>query len=213
MATENSVFNGGPEFGPNRDGSFDLVNTNTSATADNVIDVKYTTSGSLASGYDQGVYVALNLSGTTSGGTATQRHSFATDISISGTHASWIGGGYVYISGSGTLTSGVVYGLNLDIQELGQCDYIANLFLQRSSTSTAATTVDAYILCAGQGTASSAATIMYVQGKAPTYFLQMAADTANGFLDLSAPASMTADRCLKVRLGTTNYNIPMVTAT
>lgn len=180
----------------------------TTATADNVLQVTHTASAALTSGYDQSVYVALNISSTTSGNNATQRHAFATDILITGTHASWIGGGYVYIYGSSaTVSSGAIYGLNLHIAECGAADYLVNLWLQRDSTSTSG--LDAYILFSGHPAGQSTAALFYVQGTKPTYFLQAAA--SGGFIDTTtsfgtAPAATGA---LKVLIGSTAHYIKL----
>ncbi len=189
--------------------------TNLSVTPgamDNVFAITHTANYAGSSGYDQSIYVALNISGTTTGAGATQRHAFATDITINGTHASYIGGGYIYIAeGTATLTSGFVYGFNIDIQELGQCDYLVNLWLQRSGSSTTSG-LDAYILFSDQGTSGKARTMFYMQGITfPNYFLQIAADTTNGFFDTSTSfgTSPPVTGALKIMAGTTTHYIPL----
>jgi hypothetical protein len=160
------------------------------------------------------VYVNLTISGTTSGQNATQRNAFAADISIAGTQASWIGGAYYYISGSGTLTATTVYGVSVDMQELGVCDYRCNLWLQNSA-STAATGVGAYILFSGQGTYGGIVDAMfYVQGIGfPLYFLQTADSAAKGMLDTTARDSANSLSNLVCKIGATTMYIPMIAAT
>lgn len=199
----------GLALGPNSDGMFDIVAANSAAVADNVLSLSYATSGALASGYDQGVYVALNISGTSTGGNATQRHAFATDISIAGAHTTWIGGGYIYIAGTGT--GAFIYGLNIHIGECGTADYLVNLWLQRDSTNTSS--LDAYILMSGHPATQSTDTVMYMQGTAPTYFLQLPSANANGFWTTNNPGAFTASRCIAVRAGSTTYWIPLCPAT
>jgi len=186
-------------------GVFDMAVT--TATADNVLSVTHTASAALTSGYDQTIYVALNITSTTTGNNATQRHAFATDITIAGAHTSWIGGGYIYISGSGTVSSAAIYGLNIHIAECTAADYLVNLWLQRDSTSTSG--LDAYILFSGHPAGQSTDALFYCQGTKPTYFLQAAA--SGGFIDTTttfgtAPAATGALAC---QIGSTTYYIKL----
>ena len=186
--------------------------TVTPGAMDNVFAITHTANYAGTSGYDQSIYVALNISSTTSGGAATQRHAFATDITINGTHASMIGGGYIYIGeGTATLTSALVYGLCIDIQELGQTDYLMNLWLQRSSSSTNNTSVDAFILFSDQGAQGHARTLFYMQGVTfPNYFLQIASNASNGFYNTTAVGTAPASTgSIKLMAGTTTKYIKL----
>jgi hypothetical protein len=183
----------------------------TTASADNVLAITHTASAAITSGYDQSIYVALNISSTSTGGNATQRHAFAADITINGTHASFIGGGYIYIAkGTATLTSAAVYGLCLDIQELGAVDYLTNLWLQRSSSSTQ-TGIDSFILFSDQGASGKATTLFYVQGVTfPSYLFQFASNTSNGFFSTTAAGVAPASTgSLKIYAGTTTHYIKL----
>ncbi len=134
------------------------------------------TSSTALTGYDQGYYVNLTASGAGAGG---QVHAFAADITISGTPttSTWYGGMYLYIAGGGTLTNAVVYGIYVDIVEMGSADYNCNLFLSRSN-SNKATSVDTFILFNMQGSTPATGSCMYVAGnRYPTYFLELAAAT------------------------------------
>lgn len=131
------------------------------------------TSSSALTGYDQGYYVNLTASGAGAGG---QVHAFAADITISGTPttSTWYGGMYLYIAGGGTLTNAIVYGIYVDIVEMGTADYNCNLFLSRSN-SNKATTVDTFIMMAMQGSTPATSSAIYFQGnRYPTYFLELA---------------------------------------
>jgi hypothetical protein len=218
MASQNSVFRGGPEFGPNREGAFDLVFENTTTTADNVIDVAATFSGNQTSGYNNVFYVNLTVSGSMTGGVAGgQVNAFGADITLDGSSDAFgYGGGYIYIakSGSWSNTSAVVYGFCTDIQEVGQVDYLVNLWLQNSSTN-ASTGLNAYILFSNQGASGGKnTTLFYVQGiTLPKFFLQAASAASNGFISARTMEAATSGNSLTCYLGSTTYYIPLYSAT
>jgi hypothetical protein len=207
----------GIAFGPNSAGSFDFDRTNTSATADNAVAVTLTTSGELASGYDQGVYVALNISGTTTGGNATQRNAFAADISIAGSHASWIGGAYYYIAGSSspTLSSAYVYGVKIDFDRTltTACDYSCNLSLSRSSSKAAG--VDCFIELELNSSAAVTTSVVNMQGQTrPSYFVTLSHNDVHGFWSNRAMDAATSTAALAMRVGSTRVvYIPVYAAT
>ena len=201
-------------------GAFDITLANATTTADNAMSVTVNSSGALASGYQQGYYCALNISSTTTGGNATQFNAFATDISISGSHTSWIGGGYIYIAEgtTPTLTSAAVYGFCLDLQSFTSApDYFVNLWLQRSNTQPGA--LDAYILFSGQ-TGASVKTAFYFQGSttSPSYFLEFGSPAvalgAHGMYKANVKTAADSTHTLSVKTsGTAILFIPLLAAT
>ena len=191
------------------DGALDITIANATTTADNALAVTVNSSGALASGYQQGFYCALNISSTTSGGGGTQFNAFATDISISGTQAAWIGGGYVYIAAgtTPTLTSAQIYGFCLDIQSFTSApDYLVNLWLQRANTQPGA--LDAYILFSGN-TGAAVKSAFYFQGSTtnPSYFLEFnspaRANGAHGFYKANVKDAAASVATLSVKTSST----------
>ena len=70
-----------------------------------------------------------------------------------------------------------MYGIYVDMIEMGTPDYSCNLFLSRSS-SNKATSVDTFILMAMQGSTPATSSAIYFQGnRYPTYFLELALAT------------------------------------
>lgn len=196
------------------DGVTNLVITNTTDTMDNALSVHYTTSGTYASGYGQGMHVNLQVGGTSSGGFASQQHNaFGADVTVNGTHTCGIGGLYVYMcEGTATLTSAQVYGGYFDIgTDFGAVDYLSCITLDKHNT-TKGTTVDAFINCQLQGS-GTATSLINMQGSGkPTYFLTTHA-TISGMIENSQAAAATAAYSLQVAIGGTKYRIPILTAT
>lgn len=168
-------------------------------------------------GYFQGFYVNMTLSSTDIGGnTANQFNAFAADISLDCVGSSFlVGGGYIYIgkTASFSATGASVYGLCLDIQEIGTVNYKCNLWLQNSSTTAA--TVDTYILFSNGGNSGGVNTNMfYCQGITyPNYFLNLDATAAKGMLSTDVCDGVTATSSLKVLLGDSGYKILLYPAT
>lgn len=198
-------------------GAIDLSLANTTTTADNALAVTVSPSGAISSGYDQGVYVAMSISGTTTGGNAAQRNAFAADITIAGSHASWIGGAYYYIaaSASPTLTSAYVYGVKIDFDSsmTTACDYSANLSLSRSS-SKAATSADCFIELELNSSAAVTTSVVNMQGtNRPTYFLTFSHADEGGFFSTKTMVlnSNAAQGALAVRIGASAvWYVPIV---
>jgi hypothetical protein len=199
-------------------GAFDIDFSSTSATADQAVALTVVDSGNHASGYAAGYYVNATISGSNTGGFAsTQWNAFAADITLDGlSGAAGYGGGYIYIAKSGTFTdtSAVVYGFCTDIQEIGQVDYLANLWLQNSSTN-ASTGVNAYILFSNQGASGGKNTGMfYVQGiNFPAYFLKLQDGAGGGMLSAKDLSSGTIGHSLLCYIGSTAHYIPLYDAT
>jgi hypothetical protein len=167
----------------------------------------------------QNVFYA-NVTAGGSKGTGAQFNAFAADIVLDGTPDSatspYYGGGYIYISKSGTWTgtSAIVYGFCLDMQETGTVDYRANLWLQNTA-SIAATSVDTYILFSGQGAeGGKTASMMYYQGiYKPTYFLHLADSTVSGmFSDSAVSGASGSSAGLHVRVGDATMQIALYAA-
>lgn len=201
-------------------GAFDISFTNATTTADNAMSVAVTSSGALAGGYQQGYYCNFRISSTTTGGMATQFNAFAADITISGVHTAWIGGGYIYIceGTTPTLTNAAVYGLSLDIQSFTSApDYLVNLWLQRSNTQPGA--LDAYILFSGQ-TGAAVKSAFYFQGSTtnPSYFLEFGSAArglpAHGMYKTNAKDAAASVATLSVKTHSTAILfIPLLAAT
>ena len=170
-------------------GIMNLTVANTTDSMDNTLAITNTYSGTVT-GYGNTFYANLQVGGTSSGGaSATQYNAFGADITINGTHASGIGGIYVYIcEGTATLTDAEPYGGWFDIMELGATNKLSCIRLSKQNT-TLGTSVDAFIHCAldGSGTARS---LIHMEGTGrPTYFLSHTASTAGGYLDATAGQS------------------------
>jgi len=167
-------------------GIFNLTVANTTDTMDNALAITYTTSGTLASGYGNVFYTALNVGGTSAGNISVQQHNaFGADITVDGTHTCGIGGMYIYIAeGTATLTAANIYGAYMDLTEMGAVDYLTCLQLHKSNT-TVATTVDSFIMFQmGGGTTGDMFT--FVGASRPTYFLRLTNGGNNGFVDDTA---------------------------
>ena len=188
--------------------------TNATATGANAIDVGYTYSGTVTSGYASCFHAGLAVGGTSSGAFATtQYNAFAADVTVNGTHTAGIGGIYVYMAeGTATLTSAQVYAGYFDIgTDFGTVDYLSCLTLDKHNT-TKGTTVDAFINCQLQGSGTGTS-LINMQGPAkPTYFLTTHANTG-GFIENVQPVAATAAFALDVAIGGTKYRIPILTST
>ena len=196
-------------------GVFNLTVAQTADATDQALAVSYSTSGTVASGYGAGVFVSMNVSGTSTGAfSTTQQNAFATDVTVNGTQTCGIGGIYVYIAeGTATLTSAQIYGGYFDIgTDMGACDYLSCITLDKHNT-TKGTTVDAFILVQLQG-GGTASTVLHMQGTdKPAYFLQHSHGTTSGYLDATARAAASSAHNLAVRVGGTTFYIPLLAAT
>ncbi len=190
--------------------------TATGSAAVNAVEITDNDATTMASGYAHGIHVTLNKSGTTSGGASvTQVNGVGVDYTISGGNATGFYALYAYMakSGSPTLTTSAIFGANLEVAEMGACDYLGGLWLNKYNT-TLGSGIDAFILMSDQGSGVTT-TCFYVQGIAlPTYFLQAASANSNQFISTSATAlnGITTSHKLAIRLGSTTCYIPVVTS-
>jgi len=196
-------------------GCIDYTITNSTTTADNALVVNYTVSGATTGGYNQGIYINYKISSTTtSGNNANQMNALAIDLDVGGvTHASWIGGQYIYIYSSTaptTITDATVYGIKIDMNEITDADYNANLILTRNG-STAASACDAFIAMWTDDADCATKSLFHYQGPTkPTYFLQMSDATESGFFSNRVVTAAASTGALKCYIGTTTYYIPLL---
>jgi hypothetical protein len=187
-------------------GSIDVaLGTLAGATADDGLAITVTDSTTFASGFANMLHLIGTNSGNKTGGTAvSQWNGIAADLTVGATGN--VNGGYIYLGLSGTpdLSAYTVAGWNVDIQELGATDYLADLWLQKTNT-TKGTSVDSFILCSLQG-AGVAKSALHFQGIAlPDNFLTI----PGGLRDMLVTGTPTGSTkaYLKVDLNGVAYGI------
>jgi len=147
----------------------------TSVGADNLFSITHSDTSTVATGYLQNFYASLTAAGTYTTGN-TQISPFATDLTLSGTISCEAQGMYIYVAGSGTLTSANISGLNVYLDDFGGSlggGSKSGIQIHIADGNTA-TGQNAFITMRLEG-ASGAATCMFEKsGTAtnPTYFLR-----------------------------------------
>jgi len=188
--------------------------TFTSVGADNLIAVTVTDSNTVTSGYLQSFYTSFTTSGSYTTG-STQINAFAVDLLLGGTIGCEAEGMYVYVakSGSPTVTSGNINGINVYIDDLGGSASTRSALQLHIADGNAATGADAFILCRIEGSSGAVTNLIQKAGTAtnPTNFLATNATdnmlSAGDYLG-GTPASAYG---MKVLVGATTYYIPLVT--
>lgn len=207
MSFSHQSFNGGPQFGPDTKGAFNMSFTDEGA--DNHLAITVTDSSTVTSGYIQAFYTSVTTSGAYSTG-STQINAYAVDLLLGGTVACEAEGMYIYVgpSGTPTLTSANINGLNIYMDELGAApNILAGLQIHKANTTQGSTT-DTFIYMRLEG--SAPASSMFEKGGTaanPEYFL--ISNAVDGMV-VAYSASDSASKALRLKLGGTVYNIPMV---
>lgn len=146
--------------------------TFTSAGADNLLSIVHTDSNTLATGYLQNFYGSLTGAGTYTTGNS-QLSVFAADLILTGTVSCEAQGMYVYVNGSGTLTSGNVTGINVYIDDLGGTVSSKTCMTLHFADGNAAAGQNAFICMRLEGGSGACNAMFQKAGTAtnPTYFL------------------------------------------
>jgi len=143
--------------------------------ADNVLALTITDSTTVTSGYLQGYYTSLTTGGAYSTAN-TQINAFAVDLLLGGTVACEAEGMYVYVakSGSPTLTSSNINGINVYIDDLGSSPSVRSAIQLHIADGNAGSTADGFIYCRIEGGSGAVTNLIEKGGTAtnPTYFLK-----------------------------------------
>jgi len=188
-------------------------NTTPSGTsAINAWECTVTDACTTSSGYAYGIHVTANNTGAKSGGCSnTQFNPIGVDFTLTAGGSAGFYALYAYImkSGSPTLSSAAVAGVNVELTELGAIDYYAGLWVNKYNT-TKATGPDAFCLFSNQGSGVTR-TCFYVQGDKPDYLIQTANYATDNMMVVGSGTYSTADGYFKCYLGTTEVRIPFYT--
>jgi hypothetical protein len=206
MTVTYNSFNG-VGFGPDTNGAFNI--THTDPGADNLWSITVTDSSTVTSGYLQSFYTSLTTSGAYSTGN-TQINAYAVDLLLGGTVACEAEGMYIYVgaSGSPTLTSSNINGLNIYMDDLGSSPPILSGIQIHKANSNLGSTTDTFLYLRIEGS-GGATSVIEKAGTAtnPEYF--MISNAVDGMV-VAYTASDSATKALRLKLGGTVYNIPMV---
>jgi hypothetical protein len=196
----------------NSSGCFDWVISD--LDADNAFGLVITDANTVTSGYIQGYYVSMTSSGAYSTGN-TQLNAIAVDMFLGGTVACEAEGIYVYIAGSGTptLTSSNINGINIYIDDLGaNGNRVSGIQLHWADDTTGAGTAAIYFRMEGSAPALNA----FIEkggtaAKDPTYFLAANSEVAStaGWIRAYTPSTASA-YSLMCYINGTVYRIPIV---
>ena len=210
------TFNGGPAFGPDSSGAFNMSFTDPGA--DNLIAITVTDgSSAVTSGYLQPFYANITLDSDASWSTGSaQINAFATDITLDGTVSCEVEGMYVYITNSsGTITSANISGLVVNIADLGsQASTRAGLQIHIEDGNVAASQ-DAAILVRLEGSSGALTNLIQLSGTAslkPAYFLTTNQGGAASTMVQSKTCAGTQDTVLVCNINGSTYWIPMYAA-
>jgi len=195
----------------NDDGTHDF--TWADEGADNFISVTLTDATTITSGYIQSFYTSVTTSGAYSTGN-TQINAFAVDLFLGGTVGCEAEGMYIYVAGSGspTLTSANISGLNIYIADLGAAAPGNKCALQlHMADDGVATGMDAFIVCRLEGATGATAGFVQFAGTAtlPEFFLVTNSGAGGKMLRAYSPSD-AATAALACNINGTVYNIPMV---
>jgi len=183
--------------------------TLSSPGADNLFSITVTDASTVTSGYLQSFYTSFTTSGSYSTG-STQINAYAVDLLLGGTVACEAEGMYIYVgpSGTPTLTSANINGLNIYMDELGAAPSVLSCLQLHKGNTTQGSSVDSFIYMRLEGLAP-AGSMIEKGGTAtnPEYFL--ISNAADGMI-VAYSASDAASKALRVKLAGTVYNIPMV---
>jgi len=187
--------------------------TFTDQGGENCIAVTLSDSTTVTSGYSQAFYVNHSISGNWSTGNA-QVNSFAVDLAYTGTIGCELEGFYVYIGGSGTVSSANISGMVAYIADLGgNPSTKCGLQLHMADGNTA-TGQDAFIVMRVEGSSGRTTNMFQKSGTSsinPDNFL--ATNCTTGMLTAGdylggTPASAYG---MRVNVGGTIYYIPLIT--
>jgi len=192
------------------DGIFNI--SITSPGADNYLAVVVTDTSTVTTGYLQNVYASLTTSGSYTTAN-TQINAFAVDLTLGGTVGCEAEGMYVYVAstGSPTLTSANINGINVYIDDLGSSPNARSALQLHIADGNAGTGADAFIYMRIEG-GSGAVTNMFEKGGTatnPTNFLK--SNAANNMVATGDfITSATSTYGLKCLIAGTTYYIPLV---
>jgi len=188
--------------------------TPSGTSAVNNIDIGVTDACTMSSGYAHGIHISMNNTGEKSGGcSVTQVNGLGVDYTLTEGGAAGFYGFYTYIGKSGTpdLENAAVAGAVLDIAEVGATDYLVPLWLNKYNT-TKATSIDAFILMACQGSGVAKAGFVFQGTQLPDNLIEIASG-ARDMLVLTAGTYSTAEGYFKVSLNGSDYRIPFYAGT
>jgi len=185
--------------------------------ADNFISVTLTDATTISSGYIQAYYASITSTGSkTQAQTGAQQNAFAADIFLGGTQAAWTNGMFVYIAetGTATITSSTIAGYAVYLAAFGASPasrHGFHVFSEETSTYTDATVHDTAFHAEGAGSGTYGALLGTDGAVPPHYFLDImdTTDTTTRMI-VDYSSSDSATKALRVLVGSTVYNIPMV---
>lgn len=191
--------------------------TFTDEGADNFISVTIADTTTITSGYIQAFYASITSTGSKSTAqTGSQQNAFAADIILGGTQAAWTSGVFIYIAetGSCTITSSTITGYTVYLAAFGSSPasrHGFHVFSAETSTYADATGVDSAFHAEGAMTGTYGALISHDGSVPPEYFLDVhdTTDVTTRMVSTYDPSD-AATKALRVKLGSTVWNIPMV---
>lgn len=186
----------------------------TLTAADNCISLTVTDSATYSSGYGQGYYVSYTTTGVKSG--SAQVNAIAVDFWVGGTPGVECAGMYIYVdnSGTGTYTSTNLWGLIINMEDLGSAPtHLGGIKLYRNITNQGST-VDAFMYFYDSGTGVTDSLFIHQGSNQPEYFLKtLSAAPSSGMEAAVVITSGDSTKALRVSMNSTIYFIPLHAAT
>lgn len=208
IATTSSTYMG-LALAANGSGCFDWVLSD--LDADNAFGLIITDANTITSGYVQGYYCSLTTSGSYTTG-STQVNAMAVDLLFGGTVGCEFSGAYFYLaaSGSPTITSANISGVNIYIDDVGGTPGNKCALQLHMADDGVATGMDAFIVCRIEGSGATANFVQFAgTATLPTYFISTNSGAGAKMLRAYSPSD-AATLALACYINGTVYNIPMV---
>jgi hypothetical protein len=183
-------------------------------STDNCLALTVTDSSTATSGYLQGYYVSLTTSGSYTG--SSQVNAIAIDMFLGGTIGNETAGIYIYMdnSGSVTVSSGNIWGLIINMEDLGAAPtHYGGIKVYRNVTNQGST-VDSFMYFYDSGTGVTDSLFIHQGSNQPEYFLKtLSAAPSSGMDTAVVITSGDSTRALRVSMNSTIYFIPLHAAT
>jgi hypothetical protein len=185
-----------------------------STAADNHISLTVADSGTFSSGYGQGYFVSYTTTGVKSG--TAQVNAIAVDFWVGGTPGVECAGMYIYVdnSGSPTVTSLNLWGIIVNMEDLGAAPtHLGGLKIYRNITNQGST-VDSFMYFYDSGTGVTDSLMIHQGSNQPEYFIKsLSAAPSSGMFASVVVTSANSTKALRVSDNSTIYFIPLHAAT